>query len=124
MTIPPLLNDATLAAIRAPFLQYLAQAGQGPGWTATRLSGDGVGSPKTSAAAAAIEGWVLVPSATTPASAPGQPVTTTSPALYVTGDTAPVTGDVLALADSPAVRYRVVGPTASLLYPAYIVERL
>lgn len=124
MTIPPLLNEATLAAIRAPFLQYLAQAGQGPEWNATRQTGRGVGTPKTPTSVGTIEGWVLVPPATQPTTGPGQKAVATAPQLYVVGDVEPQRGDVIALAEDAQVRYRVVGETQSLLYPTYIVEAL
>lgn len=120
----PLLNDATLAAIRAPFLQYLSQAARGPRWETTRHVGTGIGAPKASAAGDPIEGWVLIPPATQPATAPGQPTTTTAPQLFVTGALLPLRGDVLALATYDEVKFRVVGESFSLLFPTFIVEAL
>jgi len=123
--IPPLLTQATLAAARRPFLRFVAQVGRGPTWEAARLEGDGVGTPRTEVTAGTIEGWVIEPAATQPTTAPGQPTVAVDPLLYVTGATLPGQGDVLTLAGAePPVRYRVVGPTSNVLYPAFIMERL
>lgn len=121
----PLLGSATLAAARAQQERYAAQVGVGPTWAVTRLSGDGIATSKTQAAAGTLEGWVLTPAPTTPTTTgSGQVTVDTDPHLLVTGEALPQHGDILTLSTDTNVRYRVGGIVPSVLYPTYLVEAL
>lgn len=120
----PLFSDATLDSLRTLLRRYQVQGGTGPSWLISRASGDGISTPRTSAWAGYLTGYVVEPATRQGQTAPGQPAPATKPTLTVTSETLPAENDIITLDSDNTVRYRVGGRTASLLYPTYLVERL